>query len=307
LSETPNLWADAVTGWEELTSQLLTDIEGEEAPDANDRFMILQTILGAWPLELIDNDDESILASFAARIQAWAQKALREAKRHTSWVNENADYEGAASALIDAILAPRSEFIPAFRPLAKTIAKAGTLNSLSRLVLKCTVPGVPDFYQGTEHWDFSLVDPDNRRPVNFDALSSGLSEPWSKPDWRDGRIKQHITAALLRDRAAHADFYRLSGYEAVAARGPAADHVIGFRRTFEREQLLVLVPRLAGAGFDFDFSVVPEFWKDTAVEAPEGPWIDLFSGERYTTPIALGDLFQAFPFAVLRLSPDSVS
>ena len=160
---------------------------------------------------------------FAQRIEDYARKALREAKRHTSWVNVYEPYEAATFAFIGRLLQPGGGFLDAFRPLARRLAYQGMLTGLARTVLKCTVPGVPDVYQGTEFWDLSLVDPDNRRPVDYGARAAALDEPldWGAllEGWRDGRIKQAVLAGLLADRAAAPDVYAKADYRPLAPEG----------------------------------------------------------------------------------------
>ena len=265
-----------------MSAKHVTEIEGEAAPDANDRVMILQAILGAWPLDLLERANKAALAAFRDRIKAWVVKALREAKRYTSWVNEDADYESAATRLIDAVLTPGHAFLKEFRPLAARLAWLGTLNGLSRSVLKCTLPGVPDIYQGTEFWDFSLVDPDNRRAVDYAARMKGL-DPAKPADllshWRSGRIKQHVLARLLADRAASPALYASGGYAPLAADGEKAGHVLAFTRSHDGETLAVIVPRLVSHLMSEDGLVAASGpWSNTALALPTGQWRDLLTG-----------------------------
>ncbi len=246
LSELPDVWEDALQRWQALVAPLLSDAE---APDPNDQYMLLQALLGAWPIELLgERSNRNALNAFRDRMETYLIKALREGKRHTSWLRSDAAYEDASLALLRRLLGARSRFITEFRPLARRLAEAGTVASLSRTILKCTVPGIPDIYQGTEFWDFSLVDPDNRRPVDYEARITALSRPQPLDEllahWQDGRIKQGLLARLLADRAAAPDLYAGDDYEPLEASGAGAGHVIAFSRTGGNERLVVVVPRL---------------------------------------------------------------
>ncbi len=169
--------------------------------------MFLQAILGAWPLELLtENPDPKAIEEFRRRLGAYAEKAMREGKRRSSWVNVDEAYEGAVAKLFDALVAPGSDFLRQVRPFAARLARVGMVTGLARSALKCTLPGLPDIYQGTEFWDFSFVDPDNRRPVDYAEREAALGQDVALEDllasWPDGRIKQRVLARLLADRAA---------------------------------------------------------------------------------------------------------
>jgi (1->4)-alpha-D-glucan 1-alpha-D-glucosylmutase len=309
LSEMPEIWARAVDDFLGTTEPLLSDLEEIRAPDANDRYMLLQALLGAWPNELLaEHADAFIVESFRARIEEYARKALREAKRHTSWVNVNEAYEDATLGLIQVLLAPGSDFLARFRPLARRLAYAGMITGLARTVLKCTLPGVPDMYQGTEFWDFSLVDPDNRRPVDFAvraaALESNDDLGGLLQDWSNGRIKQQVLTRLLRDRAEAAGLYAGGDYEPLAAEGERARHIVAFRRSGRGEDLIVAVPRLTASLAEAGTPPLGrEIWRDTAIRAPAGGRRDVLTGaETSCGPegLSLGELFATLPIAVLR-------
>jgi (1->4)-alpha-D-glucan 1-alpha-D-glucosylmutase len=312
LSEMPGEWAQALDRWRTIAEPHLA--EGEElaaAPDANDESMMLQAILGAWPMELLDEGvGYEAVVGFRERLEGFLTKALREAKRHTSWVNVDEAYEAAAQALLRALVAPEAAFLDAFRPLARRLAFHGMLNGLARTVLKCTLPGVPDVYQGTEFWDLSLVDPDNRRPVDYGARARALEaeEPVDAllGSWRDGRIKQRIVHRLLTDRAEAPSLYAEGGYEPLPASGAAANRVVAFTRTYGRDTLVVAVPRLlGGAVADETMPVGREFWGDAALPLPPGRWRDVVTGASLETgegPHPIGELFSILPISVLRTS-----
>ncbi len=183
LTEMPQRWAEASSRWHALSSELAPD---RTRPDANDRQFILQQMLASWPVELLESDDAPQLDAFRERMQGWVEKALREAKRKTSWINPQEAYEQAAKDLIAGALAAGSSFLETYRPLARDLAQRGMVRGLSRTVLKLTLPGVPDVYQGTEFWDLSLVDPDNRRTVDYEPgpalwMTTLMPRPCSPP------------------------------------------------------------------------------------------------------------------------------
>ncbi len=311
LSELPEEWAKALSVWKELTSAHLSEIEGVPAPDANDQVILLQALFGALPLELLEKADRKKLASFQERMEGYLTKALREAKMHTSWVAPNQAYEDAALGLLRAVLDPKSLFLEHFGGIARRLATLGMLNGLTRTVLKLTLPGVPDIYQGTEFWDFSLVDPDNRRPVDYAARAKALekSDPLTSlmSNWTDGRIKQQIIATLLRDRIQSPALYAEGDYRVVQAEGARADHFIGYLRQHSTDVLAVLVPRLwSGLVKSNDPMVDAAIWGNTSIELARGTWLNVMTGneifiDRDRTKVS--DLMKEFPFAVLKLRP----
>ncbi len=301
LSELPDEWKAALGAWQEVAAPHLGKVDGAPAPDANDQYWLLQSLLGSWPIQHPDPEHEDRFADFRVRLHDFAEEALREAKRHTSWVNPNEAYEAATKHLIDVLLAPGSAFRAAFQPLAGRLAQAGMMNGLARTVLKATLPGVPDIYQGSEFWDFSLVDPDNRRPVDYEALASALEAGRAPTDlirhWRDGRVKQAILAALLADRAQLPGLYALGDYRALKPTGPQADRIVAFARRAEGADLVTAVTRLPCAAAE------PDGWGETTIEAAGGRWRDILSGrelEGGPHGIRAGELFAALPVAVLR-------
>ncbi|MDA9421985.1 MULTISPECIES: malto-oligosyltrehalose synthase [Bradyrhizobium] len=245
LSEIPGEWTSAVARWKVLNAPHLALHGNLRAPSATFEYMLYQTLLGAWPLE------EPADTAFVERIQAYALKAAREGKEETSWLNPHETYESGIRDFIEKILDPArsAEFVDALQTLARRVALLGTLNSLSQLTLKATLPGVPDFYQGTEFWDLSLVDPDNRRPVDFaarDAALTSLEAPdWSGliKSWPDGRLKLAWTRHLLKLRSEVADIFAQGDYQPLEVRGAHADHVIAFARRHGRAAAIVVVGR----------------------------------------------------------------
>jgi len=310
LSEMPDAWEESLRGWRTIAApHVRTD--AEEAPDANDRFLLLQAILGAWPFELLDEADETEAVTwFRERIEDFATKALRESKRHTSWVHVDEGYEAATLGLVRALLQPDSAFLAEFRPLARRLALIGMLTGLSRTVLKTTLPGIPDVYQGTELWDLSLVDPDNRRPVDYNGRIRSIEtqEPISTllARWQDGRIKQQVLARLLADRAATPSLYASGDYQVLKARGPLAAHLIGYSRSFGSERLVAVVPRLVANLITQDAAPLGAVWQDTSLAIRSGRWRDVVTGDAVeigADRAAVSALFSTLPFCVLRSQP----
>src|SRR5262249_31323636 len=207
------------------------------APDPDEEYFIYQTLVGAWPFDA----DAVAGASFRSRMQAYMRKVLREAKVHTSWVNPNDEYETAVSRFVAAILDPRrsAAFLQLFAPLQARAAELGIYNSLAQLAIKLTAPGVPDFYQGSEFWDLTLVDPDNRRPVDYDIRRQALAglkgcatrtvDPVELLDHRhDGSVKMFVTARGLCARAECRDLYERGDYVPLTVSGARRDSVFAF-------------------------------------------------------------------------------
>jgi (1->4)-alpha-D-glucan 1-alpha-D-glucosylmutase len=308
LTELPDEWAEEAREWRKL----LRGAEPHETPpDANDEYYFYQSLLGAWPPEWC-NDGEpeaGALAAFAERLQAALTKAVREAKRHTTWGSPDERYEGGVHALIAAALAPGSAFLARFAPFASRVARLGVHNSLVQLALKMTAPGVPDIYQGTETWDFSLVDPDNRRHVDFGHRAAllqdvderlaadpeaALSIWWQ--EWRDGRIKLAVTRALLALRAREAELFAAGDYVACEVTGPRADEIVAFARRQGQRCVLTAVQR---------FPVRAQRrreWQGTRIHAPPGaaPAVDALTCRRARgSALDPGELFATLPIAVL--------
>ncbi|MDX6320083.1 MAG: 4-alpha-glucanotransferase, partial [Nocardioidaceae bacterium] len=306
LSEMPEVWARLIETVERSVVERYAD---RDTIDANDRYMLLQSVLGALPLEAIRPDpDREIVEAFRERLHTYVQKALREAKRHTSWINPNEAYEGRARDFIALLLEAGSAPWSAMVPLAQELSARGMLNGLTRTILKSTLPGVPDFYQGTEFWDFSLVDPDNRRPVDYGAREATLSASESLADllqsWPDGRIKQRVIAILLADRAASPELYSDGTFEPASVRGAEGARLVSFLRRRQDEVLLVALPRLLHrqlAGLDLPLGETG--WRDTRLTVPAGRWRNLLTGSAFISDgeVAASELLSDLPFAVARM------
>ncbi|RAI45595.1 malto-oligosyltrehalose synthase [Rhodoplanes roseus] len=237
-------WEAAVRRWRQRNEPLIGK-KPQRAPSDAHEYMLYQALLGVWPNGGPD-------AGLTERLQTYAVKALREGKQETSWHNPNDAYEGAVTGFVGRLLDPEgsAEFLEDFAAVAQRTALLGALNSLAQLTLKATIPGVPDIYQGTEFWDLSLVDPDNRRAVDFAARQAALDAIGQAPDWAalaaawpDGRIKLALTHLLLDLRRRLPDVFDNGGYEPVHVEGPHAGHVLAFARTGRRDAVIVAVGR----------------------------------------------------------------
>ncbi|EJM62760.1 malto-oligosyltrehalose synthase, partial [Pseudomonas sp. GM49] len=272
LSERSRWYADQIGLWRALARPLRDD---DQVPSAGDELILYQTILGSWPLEL-GIDDPPALEDYAKRLWQWQRKALREAKLQSSWSAPNDTYEQASEDFIRRLLlSPEGELLrAALAKAARSIAVPGALNGLAQTLLRMTVPGVPDLYQGNDFWDFSLVDPDNRRPVDYTRRQQAMQQAVVPPDllanWRDGRIKQALIARTLNLRAEHAELFRRGTYQALEVLGNEAHRVLGFVREREGKRAIVIVPiRCAEL---LENSAEPQIhaslWGDTRVKLP---------------------------------------
>ena len=270
LSEFPDAWTESVSNWGRILSPAPADADPERQPDRNDEYALLQLVVGTCPIELLgDERDGEAVTAYAERIKGAMTKVLREAKIHSTWADPNETYEGATLAFVDRMLTgERAEaFWAAALPFMRRMARLGAENSVVQTVLKLTIPGVPDIYQGCELWDFSMVDPDNRRPVDFAereaALDAVLTELEADREgavaryaaaWRDGRLKLAVTATLLALRRERATVFADGNYEALSAVGPSADSICAFRRQAGGDEVVVAVARFPGRreaeGFD---------------------------------------------------------
>jgi (1->4)-alpha-D-glucan 1-alpha-D-glucosylmutase len=321
LSELPREWRAALTRWSRLNGRKKTSVGGRPAPDRNEEYLLYQTLLGVWPFGQDAPDPELV-----ERVAAYMLKALKEAKQHTSWINPNTEYEAVVDRFVRAILEPGSLFLDDFRELRERVAHVGLFNSLAQTVLKLTAPGVPDIYQGTELWDFSLVDPDNRRPVDYELRRRLLGELRARiaagdlgaladellAERQDGRIKLYVTHRLLDLRRERPWLFDGGGYLPLRVVGAHTGHACAFARTDGSQELVVVAPVLT-ATLTRGALVPPvgeEVWRDTAVvvnggESGQG-YADVFTGARVETTAVRGraalPLAQAlarFPVAAL--------
>lgn len=275
LSERGPWFASRVEHWRELAAPLREQLDDGLAPSPGDELLLLQTLLGSWPLTL-DLHDDSALQQYAERIRQWQQKALREAKLRSSWSAPNEAYEAVCAAYVDGLLLDHEnhQLRQSLADAAQLIACPGALNGLVQTLLRTTVPGVPDLYQGAEYWDFSLVDPDNRRPVDYACRRRTLDDATPAAEllahWRDGRIKQALLARVLDCRQAHAELFRRGTYLPLTVQGRHADKVLAFARLGEEHRAIVVAPRLAsGLLGGAAIPLIPaQNWDDTRVILP---------------------------------------
>jgi (1->4)-alpha-D-glucan 1-alpha-D-glucosylmutase len=318
LSELTDAWAAATVSWSTLNARHKTKLDAVGAPAATEEYFLYQTLVGAWPIGGRDSDPD-----FTDRIRAYMAKARNEAKLHTSWINPNAAYADAADRFVLAILDPAraGTFLHSLDDFMETIVRPGLWNSLSQVVLKVAAPGIPDFYQGNELWDFSLVDPDNRRPVDFHRRRAELEAVTSDFETRglaaidnwfdhpnDGRIKMWITTAALRLRRARADLFKGGGYQPLALRGAQAAHAFAFARIDGDACVISLIGRFfATLGGPRPTGAV---WGKTNLELPSGlrgrHWRDALTGRFFApedTTLFLHTLFAHLPVALLESVP----
>jgi (1->4)-alpha-D-glucan 1-alpha-D-glucosylmutase len=319
LSEIPREWEWALQRWRSMNRDKKVQVDGNDVPDANEEYLLYQTLIGAWPLEAMDEEAHQ---SFVERIEGYMEKALKEAKLHTSWINPNEAYDQGVKQFVRDILRSHADnrFLADFLRFEARIAPAGMWNSLAQTLLKITSPGVPDFYQGTELWDLSLVDPDNRRPVDFTRRVMMLDEIQrleskglvalvrdliAQP--QDGRLKLYVTFKALNTRRAQHHLFSQGAYLPLVASGARQDHVVAFARHVDNRWALVVIPRLLMTlsptakplerlrvkivrfprlAMKLSPSAKPplgkRLWKETLLRLPAGApstWHNIFTGE----------------------------
>lgn len=317
LSEIPDEWTRCLNRWGRWNRAKKPEVGGQPAPDASMESLLYQTLVGGWPLA------QEEAPQFKQRLKEYLLKAAREAKTYTSWLAQNGEYEDALLGFAGSILenAPDNRFLADFLKLQKRIAFYGAFNSLSQVLLKIAAPGVPDFYQGTELWDFSLVDPDNRRPVDFPGRARFLDEiaqpetrkskAWIKgllDSWEDGRIKLYVTYQALRWRSEGQELFSQGDYIPVEAEGQRKEHICAFIRRYGERWALIVAPRLltrlVRAGRP---PLGKRVWGEDSLLLPPGApeqWLNGFTGD--TTPVSrethqapLSAVFERFPVALL--------
>jgi (1->4)-alpha-D-glucan 1-alpha-D-glucosylmutase len=307
LSELPEEWRRQVATWSRLIRARLGDVEGGAPPDRNDEYMLYQMLIGSWPIELLDSPASAALDEFRKRIAQAVEKSLREGKKRSTWAAPNLEYERAMLAFVGEALRPEGGFLQSFLPFVQRVARLGAENSLVQTALKLTAPGVPDIYQGCEFWDLSLVDPDNRRPVDYAQREQAIAELARElegadgraelfgrlmRDWRSGRVKLATTVLLLAFRRARPEPLAEGDYRPIAFKGEDTNLAFGFVRTLGEERVAVIVAR---------FPALREAKPDWRAEAelPEGEWFDLVRGRRFEAGLPLREWLGGLPFAVL--------
>ncbi len=311
ISEIPQLWTRSIQRWRTVNRRWKKRIEELDAPDSNEEYLLYQTLLGTWPVKARGEAERVVSPEYVQRIQTYMSKALNEAKINTSWVQPNEEWLASMHDFVAKILeaSPKNKFLPSFLPVAEEIARFGAINSLTQTLLKLASPGVPDIYQGNDTWDFSLVDPDNRRPIDYsqrrsmlDALAKAKPEELLE-NWPDGRIKMFLTQRVLQFRREHVELFRYGNYVAITATGTFSDCCVSFAREFDSEWIVVIAPRLSSR---LGFPPMADTWKDTAIDVPEKlAWSnvrDIFTGRKIGLNgrrINVAEAMSALPFAAL--------
>jgi (1->4)-alpha-D-glucan 1-alpha-D-glucosylmutase len=306
LSETPAEWSRALRRWARLNRGKRGNAAAV-APSTNDEYLLYQILLGTWPIAW---RDPGAIASdaydgYVERILAYMEKATREAKVHTSWANQDAAYEEGTRSFVRGILdrANDNRFPGEIAAFAGMLSPIAMIHSLAQVVLKCTSPGVPDIYQGCELWDFSLVDPDNRRPVDYAARDALLARASADPEaalksWDDGAVKLAITRSLLHLRREQRETFASESYVALQATGPWSDRIVAFARG----DIIVVAPRLVRPFLDLDAAVPRLRLSEERLPVPAATYRERFTGARIEAPdgtISLAALLNRFPIAVL--------
>jgi (1->4)-alpha-D-glucan 1-alpha-D-glucosylmutase len=305
LSEIPDEWETAVTRWMRLNAIIRRDFSTGPAPSPADEIMLYQTLVSAWPIGLAAEESQGVNA-FAERVAAWQVKSLREAKLISEWAAPNEAYEAAAREFLFATLDASRPVLAEIAAFAARLAAPGAVNGLAQTLLRLTVPGVPDLYQGTEFWDQSLVDPDNRRPVDFLARAAALEAAGTPAallaDWQTGHVKQAIIARALALRGAQPDLFAKGDYQRLEASGPAAGHSLAFTRRHRGRMILAAVTRLSAGLVTTQPLAPPEAWADTEIELPSAGMTDILNGGVIAgNRIPVAKLFATLPVALLAL------
>jgi len=312
LADIPQRWREVVQEWKAINQKKKNTVNAQPVPVPNDEYFIYQSLIGAFPL---DREEE---ASFQGRFSTFIVKALREAKENSAWVSPNEEYEQGTLTFIARLLDPELDFYHRFSAFLNGITGFGMINSLVQLILKHTCPGVPDTYQGCELWDFSMVDPDNRRPVDYDKREQWLTEIQDNrqsravlfeefiSDWQSGKIKLAVTAWLLEERNRYPHLFRDGDYIPLEVTGTYKEHILSFLRQHEEGSYLIAVP-LYLASVVGDYRSLPSFdWLDTTISLPSGgicEWCHLFSGKTISSAgkILIRTIFEkSMPFGVLK-------
>ena len=305
LSELADKWTRSVHQWRQLNAKLIIPSGASRIPSPAHEYMLYQALLGAWPLTGIEAD-------FVERMQAYAVKAAREGKQQTSWLAPNERYESGLTDFVQRLLDRErsTSFIDSFDAFARRAALIGALNSLAQLLLKATLPGIPDFYQGTEFWDLSLVDPDNRRAVDFAARASALASIGEEPDWSalastwpDGRVKFALLRELLALRHDLPDLFTHGGYRALEVVGPNRREIVAFARLGERDAVIVVTGRLFGRATQNGTRWPPaQAWNAWVLAEGFSQMRNMLApGEAMAGPrLAAADLFDVLPMAVVQ-------
>jgi len=322
LSEMPSDWYRTIRRWRDLNRRWKTKVGELTAPDPNEEYLLYQTLVGSWPLLPMNAPQHT---EYIQRIQAYMEKAVHEAKLHSSWVSPNAEYDRAVQGFVAKILqpSPDNSFLEDFRQFQAPIAQAGIWNSLSQVVLKMASPGVPDFYQGNELWSFHLVDPDNRQPVDFDRRRKLLAklrekeaaDPAALMDRLisnpcDGAIKLFVTHRALSFRRDHPELFSAGSYIPLASGGNRANHVVAFARQWSGQTVIALVGRFFLKIRNSHPAPIGDVWGNATILLPKKikhvGFQDVLTGQTVTLEeregepsLALAKVFAHCPVALL--------
>ena len=320
LSEIPEEWEKHVKSWSEINRPQKSNVRGKEVPVPNDEYFFYQALIGTYPF------DENENATFLERIKDYMLKSVREAKMQTAWLRPDSAYEEGFLGFVEKVLTPSesNQFLKELLPFQKRIADYGIFNSLSQTLLKYTAPGVPDTYQGTEFWDLSMVDPDNRRPVDYEQRISVLKDIKQKSQTdnlklidelmstkKNGKIKLFITHKVLQARKEQLEVFQKGEYLPLEVVGKFKDHIVAFARSFENTTVIAIAPRFLTSLIAPDENPLGEkVWADTQLQLPQGfssSWQDIFTGQTLTGngTIAIAQVLQHFPVALLLNSPQT--
>ena len=314
LSELPEEWETNIRKWSKINSKKKRAMRGLRVPDKNDEYFLYQTLVGGYPFS------ESEQSLFKGRTKSYMIKAVREAKIHTAWLQPDHEYEEACTEFLEQILdtSKPNEFLQTFIPFQKKVAYYGIFNSLSQTLIKITSPGVPDLYQGAEMWDLNLVDPDNRRPVDFNLRKSLLRniKEQNQADLlslvsqmlrtrEDGRIKLFLISTALETRKQHGDIFQMGTYTPLVVSGKLRDHLIAFLREYDGKRSVTIAPRFfVSLVEEGKLPLGSEVWQDTRVVMPDiasANWTNTLSGEIIPggNQLAVGQILKHFPVALL--------
>ncbi len=321
ISELPDEWERAVMRWRALNADKKSTVDGELAPDANDEYLLYQTLVGAWPADPVDRN------MLCNRIAAFMLKAIKEAKAHTSWTDPNTAYERATQLFVERTLSQPNSFIDELLPFQRRVAFFGQFNSLSQTLIKIAAPGVPDFYQGTELWDFSLVDPDNRRQVDYglrrrllnelkEACGNGANDAFAtetaagfgfRPE-----AKLYLIWRALECRRRHQELFERGSYQPLSAEGPKQEHACAFARILDGKAVITVAPRLVvglAAGVE-RAPLGPDVWQDAVLAMPselaDRELRNAVTGETVRVDdqnrARMAEVLRSFPVAILERS-----
>ncbi len=315
LSEIPREWERMIKTWSKANRKKKRKVLGRRVPDRNDEYFLYQTLLGAFPFR-----EDNTYGIFQERMKAYIIKAVREAKVHTAWLKPDTDYENAFISFLEEILSLKEEntFLKEFLPFHRKVCHYGIFNSLSQILVKITAPGVPDFYQGTELWDLTLVDPDNRRPVDFERRKAMLREIRKKENnnvlnlieemlraREDGRIKLFLIYRALKTRNEHIEVFRDGAYIPLEVAGKLKDHIFAFARNHGRKWAVSVAPRfLTTVVREGDYPFGEKIWHDTHIPCPGGvshEWKNVITRQQVNSvgKLMIGEVLRHFPVALL--------